>query len=601
MKSLSKCLLMLFSVGWLLAACTTLEIGVERTGIAPTPTEQPAQMATITLVNTPTSAPTSTETPLLLLTPMPSYFVPTPIPASQMRGEWRLITSAEGLCTDTPLFIGSDFIGTGTTKICYFTGDRWVTVDVPQGSRVNAANRFPPGGGWEVATDVGICAFPFGEWKCQTTAERFPYAEIKSLDPFGVYMLTDTVACRPELYRIPDIMGDAAARPTWISVSGEFFGEGYLTPEIWIGTNGYGVVVVQPATKNIKRYTSADGLPSNTVRDVETEGCPKFCDFRDVWIATDGGVGHWDGTRWTAYTTADGLPANDVRGVAPIQRNVVWAATAKGAAYFDGQAWQAFTLVDGLPVEDLQGVTGGHGGIWFNTLGHGLVMFILQQPQSQLPVAVAARSSLPSPLSTPTLAPTLTATPVSFATIKVAEVIGSPDANEAHNVERISHVNTVGASLDVAVVDDFAYVADSEVGLQVIDISAVNKLTENTIDTSSLVARKLPGLAMAGRVDLVDSLREQPSLGRGPRAYRIVVSGKFAYVAAWTSWQIVDISNPLNLKTISLQDDNAADIAITGHYAYIVDSQRSLLHIVDLSDPAAPLSLGTSSAKDPYF
>jgi ligand-binding sensor domain-containing protein len=179
------------------------------------------------------------------------------------------------------------------------------------------------------------------------------------------------------MYRLPDIVGDSQARPTWIAASGGLYGPPL---EIWVGTNGYGVVVVQPETGNIKRYTTADGLPSNMIRDVEAEDCEKGCDFRDIWIATDAGVGHWDDTRWTAYTVADGLPSNDVRGVAPGGRNVVWAATARGAAYFDGQTWQAFTRANGPPVEDLQGVIGGRDSAWFSTLGQGLVIFQFRSP-----------------------------------------------------------------------------------------------------------------------------------------------------------------------------------------------------------------------------
>ncbi len=385
----------------LLAACGTFEVGIVPASPMPVSNESTPRATTSasTPIFTPapsSSPPIQTITPndlslkptiALNATPQPiqtPYYTVTPIPAGQLHGEWRNITTADGLCTNTPLFIGSNFIGTGTTQMCYLGDNGWITVQVPQGTRVTAANRFPPGGGWEVATDNGHCDVPSGEWECQSVAAGFPYSNIKAIVPLvsqSVYMLTDSVVFSSTTYRISEIVGDAQARPTWISVSGGFFGSDFPTPEIWVGTNGSGVVVIQPATGNIRRYTTADGLPSNTIRDVEAaERCPKFCDFRDIWIATDGGVGHWDGTAWTAYTVANGLPSNDVRGVSPVQRGVVWAATASGAAYFDGQAWRAFTRADGLPFDDLQGVTGGGDSMWFNTLGHGLVTFKIQPP-----------------------------------------------------------------------------------------------------------------------------------------------------------------------------------------------------------------------------
>lgn len=96
--------------------------------------------------------------------------------------------------------------------------------------------------------------------------------------------------------------------------------------------------------------TTADGLPSDVIRDVLPEQCPRPCQTRNVWVATGNGVAHWDGVQWTAYTTADGLPSPDVRGVTwAADGTTLWAATAQGAAYFDEQAWQAYTRPTASP------------------------------------------------------------------------------------------------------------------------------------------------------------------------------------------------------------------------------------------------------------
>lgn len=336
---------------------------------------------------TPTFTPLPSPVPLPTETAwntQPPYSTETPVSASQLQGVWHRYSTADGFCTDWPLFIGHSFIGTGTTTLCFYNGDgNWSFKVVPQGTRVTAANIFPPGGGWEVATDVGVCSYAFQEWGCQTQADGFPYEGIRALVPLStepVYMLKNAVVFNKSVYSLPEIVGAAGAIPTWIAVSGEFIGEGFLPPEIWIGTNEYGIVVIQPRTANIVRYTTNDGLPSNVIRDINTEHCPKYCDFRDVWVATDKGIAHWDGTNWVTYTTANGLPSNDVRGVSSGQRNTVWVATASGAAYFDGNSWQIYTHDNGLPEGDLNGVLLQRYEILFSTRGSGLLVFTLQSP-----------------------------------------------------------------------------------------------------------------------------------------------------------------------------------------------------------------------------
>jgi ligand-binding sensor domain-containing protein len=173
------------------------------------------------------------------------------------------------------------------------------------------------------------------------------------------------------------------ARPTLMAVSGDLSSR----REIWVGTNGYGIVVIQTKTGDVVRHTAANGLPSNDIRAINTAGETYHFDYRYVWVATDQGIGYWDGERWTTYTTVDGLPANDVRSVGSIggQRGSVWAATAGGVGYFDGQAWQAFTQADGLPEGDLNGVEptiprdeDGTAQVWFSTRESGLILFVAQ-------------------------------------------------------------------------------------------------------------------------------------------------------------------------------------------------------------------------------
>lgn len=359
------------SVLLLLAGC-----GLPPTAPAVLPTAQPPA---------PTAAPVDTITPAA--TAVPPTAVP-PIP-----GEWRRVTPVEGLCSEWPVLIGLWFIGSGGTTFCYpdgpldAAGTAWVRMTVPIGTRVTAAVKFPPGGGLVVATDAGPCVYwpgqqpgAEGSWECRTAADGFPHTDIRGMVNLGikaVYMLPDSVALLADvfeapgqLYSIPEITGAAEARPTWIA--------GIQDPaeEIWVGTNGYGVAVIDAASGMVRRYTAADGLPDDTVRDVASTSSGKMGPGYPVWVATAAGVGRWDGQRWTAYTTADGLPSNDVRGVSAAGPGTAWAATAGGAAYFDGTAWFAFTPENGLPEGELKGVLVTAYGAWFSTRGSGLIVFL---------------------------------------------------------------------------------------------------------------------------------------------------------------------------------------------------------------------------------
>ena len=332
---------------------------------------------------TPTSAPTQP----------PVTALPSPVP---LTGEWRRFTTADGLCTDSPVFIGPGHIGTGTTTICaipdLIDGLDWRTMTVPQGTRVTAALNFSPGGTLGVATDAGICydmawmrcEKPCGQvWECQGQEQGFPYRDIRGmldLNSEPVYMLTDTIVCDGQLYDIPQILGEQDARPTLMAISGGFSS----SPMIWIVTNGYGLLTIRVKTGEVTQHSVSTGLPSNEIRDIDTSGDRGFDDY-SLWAATDQGIGYWGGEQWIAYTTTDGLPSNDVRSVSSggSRSKNVWVATAGGPAYFNGQAWQAVSLPGGLPAGALTGVSawGVHDGqqsVWFSTLESGLLLFLAE-------------------------------------------------------------------------------------------------------------------------------------------------------------------------------------------------------------------------------
>jgi len=124
---------------------------------------------------------------------------------------------------------------------------------------------------------------------------------------------------------------------------------------------------IEPSAGRVTRYTTADGLPDDTIRDVQR------CGERCVWVVTAGGVGHWDGARWKAYASRDGLPSDNVRGVSFVYLRDgydTWAATAsgilvgtpRGAAEWNGHAWQPIAAA---AVNDASGTAiATDGGLW---------------------------------------------------------------------------------------------------------------------------------------------------------------------------------------------------------------------------------------------
>ena len=372
------------------------------TPVLPTVGSSPRPTETAVATPSPTALPSPSPTP----TSSPSAVPPTP---ALIEGHWIQNTTREGLCTDSPRFIEFDsrpgyFISTGGSTVCSIysiaphttcgSGSdcprrlySWRSVDVPGLDRVTGGTYIHPGLS-EVpnspecydlpsfAGSGGRCAQDLSDqWQCLTPGGGLPFDGIRAygvVEETGVewFMSEDTLASRgmePEdqLYAFPSLIDDPEVRLTWLSVP-------WTAAEgVWVGTAADGVFHVLPETEEVLRYTTADGLPSDEIRDVQT--CGPGC----VWLATSQGIGRWDGSQWTTYTTRDGLPSDDVRGISfewLYQRDVsdVWAATAAGPALLDRGAdrWQA---VPGWPEGiEMTGVMGG----WFGTRGHGLMQFI---------------------------------------------------------------------------------------------------------------------------------------------------------------------------------------------------------------------------------
>jgi hypothetical protein len=124
--------------------------------------------------------------------------------------------------------------------------------------------------------------------------------------------------------------------------------------------------------------------------------------------------------------------------------------------------------------------------------------------------------------------------------------------------------DTSGYATDVAVVGNFAYVADGEAGLQVIDGS----------DSANPVWRG--GLVI-----------EEEAVG-------VAVMDTSAFVASRSvGLHVIDIMDPASprlLGQLAIGSD-IRDMAVSGPHAFMVDHESGL-HVIDISEPTLPRRIG---------
>ena len=200
-----------------------------------------------------------------------------------------------------------------------------------------------------------------------------------------------------------------------------------------------------------------------------------------------------------------------------------------------------------------------------------------------------------------------------FNVIAVATVIFS--ATPVMPITLTGNYDTSGRAFAVALSGNYAYVADFNDGLDIIDISDPSSPTLTgdidsfhaspwTIDVAVSGNYAYLGDGKAGLViiDVSDpsSPTETGSIGGMSDPYRLAVSGNYAYVAGRTGLNIVDISDPSS-PTVRLVHttvgNRALDVAVSGNYAYVARATHGLF-IVDISNPLIPSDAGDLDTGD---
>ena len=150
------------------------------------------------------------------------------------------------------------------------------------------------------------------------------------------------------------------------------FNDGEPIEAVTSQTNTFEVSISPFRKGQWRSYSSANGLPSNAVRDIE------FTPDGLLWIATGSGFATFDGARFTRYSTRDGLIDNQLLCVHRTADGALWFGGKSGASRFDPMP-RTFENhpsgengLTGGPVSDI-GET-SDGTVWFRT-GEGLSRF----------------------------------------------------------------------------------------------------------------------------------------------------------------------------------------------------------------------------------
>lgn len=171
----------------------------------------------------------------------------------------------------------------------------------------------------------------------------------------------------------------------------------------------------------------------------------------------------------------------------------------------------------------------------------------------------------------------------------------------------VSRTVTPGGSSDVVLSGDLAYIADTDAGLLILDISnPASPVALGSVDTPgyaralwlagsyAYIADDASGLQV---VDVSDPMAPAlvGSLGTATPVFDVFVSEGAAYLAADTGGLVIaDVTDPAVPVALGAFDtpELARSVVVEGELAYLADYLGGLL-IFDVSDPASPLLIGS--------
>jgi len=148
---------------------------------------------------------------------------------------------------------------------------------------------------------------------------------------------------------------------------------------LFVGTYGDGLVVYTgDRTRNVntKNSCSSPGANDGLVSDSITTLCLDERNNR-LWIGTLEGLCSCslDATDWKRFSTKDGIPSETIRDVAVDSNGLVWVGTPSGVATYDGSSWKVYDDSTGLYENSVHSITVQGDSVWVASVGGAISRF----------------------------------------------------------------------------------------------------------------------------------------------------------------------------------------------------------------------------------
>src|ERR1700719_3371137 len=101
---------------------------------------------------------------------------------------------------------------------------------------------------------------------------------------------------------------------------------------LWFGILAASAGVLHASQLPVKVYTTADGLPSNSISKIVQDS------HGFIWFCTDEGLSRFDGYSFLNHRLEQGLPSSDVRDLLETRGGQYWISTSRGFVHFHPEA-----------------------------------------------------------------------------------------------------------------------------------------------------------------------------------------------------------------------------------------------------------------------
>ena len=145
--------------------------------------------------------------------------------------------------------------------------------------------------------------------------------------------------------------------------------------QLWVGSNDQGITVLSKNSQHIKKFTTKDGLPSNSIRSM--------CEDNNgnVWVGTSSGLACIS-SDWTVFEPKgiDVIPGGNTHITLHIFKDSfgrLWISTGdEGVFFYENESFNRFVGLKSFKNLDITTVSQGiDGAMWFGCAPHYAVKF----------------------------------------------------------------------------------------------------------------------------------------------------------------------------------------------------------------------------------